>query len=86
MTEFKDFSDSIAANTQPNREWVECLQALWWAQKGNWEKAHDIAQVGDEIVERTCGDDSGCPTGYVCVDSKNAGHTNVKEKDEKKLH
>ena len=44
MTEFKDFSDSIAANTQQNREWVECLQSLGWAQKGNWEKAHDIAQ------------------------------------------
>ena len=44
MTKFKDFSDSIAANTKPNREWVDCLQALWWVQKGNWEKAHDIAQ------------------------------------------
>ncbi len=44
MTAFEDFSASISANAKPNLKWTSCLQSLWWAQKGNWEKAHDLAE------------------------------------------
>ena len=28
----------------PSADLPDLLQALWWAKKGNWDKAHDIAQ------------------------------------------
>lgn len=29
---------------QPNTDWPEGLQSMWWDMKGNWEASHDIAQ------------------------------------------
>jgi hypothetical protein len=44
MTELDQFLTSISSEVQPDPSLSDCLQALWWAQKGNWDKAHDLAQ------------------------------------------
>lgn len=38
----KQFLDSLEED-QPSIDNL-ALQALWWERKGNWEKAHDLAQ------------------------------------------
>ena len=44
MTQHDEFLTSISSDVQPDQRLSDCLKALWWAQKGNWEKAHDLAQ------------------------------------------
>jgi hypothetical protein len=39
------FRDSLTA-AQPPSDLSPALQALWYAAKGNWDKAHDITQPG----------------------------------------
>jgi hypothetical protein len=46
--DFEEFSKSISTMLEPPAEISLCLQALWWAKKGDWYSAHDIAQ---EIIE-----------------------------------
>jgi hypothetical protein len=41
MITFADFKASIAA-TRPPQALVPPLEALWWAAKGDWDKAHKI--------------------------------------------
>ncbi|MDF3130070.1 hypothetical protein P0Y35_12755 [Kiritimatiellaeota bacterium B1221] len=43
----KDFLAHCTANRAPNPEWRPALQALWHAEKGEWEMAHDKCQEGD---------------------------------------
>lgn len=38
---FADFKSSSSTNTPPTNASAP-LQALWWALKGDWEKAHTI--------------------------------------------
>ena len=40
MTTFADFQQSIAATQPPTL--APPLEALWWAAKGDWDKAHKI--------------------------------------------
>ena len=40
---YEEFGKSLEL-AQPPALWPESLQALWWAAKGNWENAHEIAQ------------------------------------------
>ena len=40
----EEFSENIALTKQPSPELSPCLQAMWWAKKGDWEEAHSIAQ------------------------------------------
>ena len=42
----KDLDDFVLSVEEGNHlpPIARPLQALWWAKKGNWEKAHDIAQ------------------------------------------
>ena len=40
----EEVSDNIALTKQPSLELSPCLQARWWAKKGDWEEAHSIAQ------------------------------------------
>ena len=47
----EEFTHSISKDEKPP-EVSRCLQALWWAQKGDWSRAHDIAQ---EIQESEAG-------------------------------
>ena len=42
MDSFADFNASLSENAPPIIS--KYLQALWYDAKGNWEKAHDIAQ------------------------------------------
>ena len=44
MKDFDDFVLSVEQGNAPSADLPDLLQALWWAKKGNWEKAHDIAQ------------------------------------------
>lgn len=39
-----EFMDSVTENAPPGGL-PETLHALWWAEKGNWEKAHTISQA-----------------------------------------
>ena len=40
---FDEFIKSIA-NAEPSNELSPTLRSLWWDKKGNWDKAHSIAQ------------------------------------------
>ena len=44
-----DFKNSLSADVPP-AELAPALQALWWAGKGDWDKAHKIV-MGDESRE-----------------------------------
>jgi len=39
-----EFNQSIAAQSQPPGGLSAALQALWWEAKGDWHKAHTVAQ------------------------------------------
>ena len=41
---FDAFVEHVGANSSPAEETSPALSALWYAEKGNWEKAHQIAQ------------------------------------------
>ncbi len=38
----EEFFQSVSQEKPPDVS--DCLQALWWAKKGDWDRAHDIAQ------------------------------------------
>ena len=40
---FEEFSATLEENTPPS-QFSDTLQSLWWDKKGNWDKAHVIAQ------------------------------------------
>lgn len=42
-----DFRASLA-EAAPDQALSLPLKALWWAAKGDWDKAHGIAQDGDD--------------------------------------
>jgi hypothetical protein len=42
-----DFRASLADDS-PRTECSPPLQALWWAAKGDWNKAHQVAQTKDD--------------------------------------
>ena len=44
MKNIDDFLSHISKEDFPNDDWPELIQAMWWAKKGDWEMAHDIAQ------------------------------------------
>ena len=44
MKSIDDFLSHISKEDCPNDDWPELIQAMWWAKKGDWEMAHDIAQ------------------------------------------
>ena len=39
-----EFLHSIESDPQPDSTLCVELQALWWVKKGDWERAHDLAQ------------------------------------------
>ncbi len=47
MNTLKDFLDHCRQHEAPEAGWEPPLQALWYAEKGNWEKAHALCQQGD---------------------------------------
>ncbi len=42
------FINHVLENSAPNSEWRPALQALWYAEKGEWKTAHEKCQEGDE--------------------------------------
>lgn len=40
------FLDHVKSNPRPDADWRPALQALWYAEKGDWETAHDVCQQG----------------------------------------
>lgn len=44
MTTYDQFLESIDNDFEPSDDISLCLKALWWVKKGDWEKAHDLAQ------------------------------------------
>ena len=46
---FSEFQQSIQSNTRPG-ELSPALKALWEDAVGNWEGAHDIAQLADTTL------------------------------------
>jgi hypothetical protein len=51
MTTLDAFRSSVSGAAPP-KDVSPALQALWWAAKGDWDKAHNVAQAN--------GDDSDC--------------------------
>ena len=48
MMQFEEFSQFIQQQDKCPSELPKALQALWYAQKGNWNQAHEIVQnAGD---------------------------------------
>jgi hypothetical protein len=41
---FEEFVRSIAQYDAPHPEFSETLTSLWWDRKGDWDRAHSIAQ------------------------------------------
>ena len=39
------FVQSVASETGPPAGLAETLRALWWDRKGDWDRAHTIAQA-----------------------------------------
>jgi hypothetical protein len=39
-----EFNESVNASAEPPADLSLSLQALWWDAKGDWHKAHEIAQ------------------------------------------
>ncbi|MDG0965287.1 MAG: hypothetical protein P8P49_01095 [Opitutales bacterium] len=44
MIKLDQFVRNISSYSEPHSNYSDCLKALWWVQKGDWVKAHDIAQ------------------------------------------
>lgn len=40
----KEFLSSVGSESEPPAEIPDTLKALWWAEKGDWERAHMVAQ------------------------------------------
>ena len=40
----EEFLATVGGGTEPPIELDETLKALWWAEKGNWERAHTVVQ------------------------------------------
>lgn len=45
---FEQFHDSLG-NNQPPTDVSDLLRALWYAKKGDWEAAHEIAQASNGL-------------------------------------
>ena len=44
MNNIDDFLSHISNEDSPHDDWPQLIQAMWWAKKGDWEMAHNIAQ------------------------------------------
>ena len=44
MNNLEEFVSHVSKAENPQSDWPKLIQALWWAKKGEWEVAHDIAQ------------------------------------------
>ena len=44
MNDLEKFIKHIAEEDNPGEDWSGLVKSLWWVKKGNWEKAHNIAQ------------------------------------------
>ena len=44
MNTVSDFLRDLQDGDKPPARMPEHLKALWWAQKGDWDTAHDLAQ------------------------------------------
>ena len=40
---FDEFLQSFD-QAEPEQNWAPLVQAMWWDRKGNWDRAHEIAQ------------------------------------------
>lgn len=40
-----EFNHSVSADDQPPHHLDPALQALWWMCRGDWERAHTVAQA-----------------------------------------
>jgi hypothetical protein len=47
---FEEFKASLA-DAAPSAGAASALQALWWQGKGDWQRAHELAQSADEPDE-----------------------------------
>jgi hypothetical protein len=41
---FEEFCKHVDDSKEPSADLSETLKALWYAKKGNWKKAHELAQ------------------------------------------
>jgi hypothetical protein len=85
----KDFN-SLLALPAPIPEWNVALQALWWDARGDWERAHALAQTDEAdprsawvhaYLHRKEGDLSNAAYWY-----RRAGHPVATGSLEKEMH
>ncbi len=51
IMDIAEFEASFALQ-EPSRDWKTALQALWWDTRGDWDRAHALAQVDE--ADRQC--------------------------------
>jgi hypothetical protein len=67
-----EFNQSVATQSQPPAGLSPALQALWWEAKGDWHRAHTIAQEDSDAnaswvhayLHRVEGDESNAGYWY----------------------
>lgn len=70
--DFETFRSSVDTESNPPNGMPAPLQALWWDRKGEWERAHQLAQDADSLqgdwvhayLHRVEGDDGNASYWY----------------------
>ena len=47
MNNLEEFVSHVSKAENPQSDWSELMKSLWWARKGDWNMAHNIAQDVD---------------------------------------
>ena len=45
------FIAHVSENDKPDPSWSRALQALWYAEKSEWDTAHALCQQGNDMVD-----------------------------------
>lgn len=43
----KEFLHHVTSHSSPEGDWSPALQAIWYAENGDWKRAHELCQQGD---------------------------------------
>jgi hypothetical protein len=46
---FEEFNQTLEQSAAPAMQ-SQALQALWWDARGDWDKAHELAQAQDDAA------------------------------------
>lgn len=43
----QEFLQHVTSHSSPEGDWSPALQAIWYAENGEWKRAHELCQQGD---------------------------------------